>query len=374
MNRTLLTFTLAALVGLTNVAHGQEPAMFFVPREAGIQQTYGEGATAKLVVARALAEAHSIELQGEGGRTYSALRQKVEVINPPPATPNILHIVSVGARTIENRLPVGKRVLLVYLEPKDGTVLLNISKTAAVASDDVAAQAAVLTLAVRPAQGANFRERLFSSLLEAVASLDFPAMLALSRLLPMPPGYDFSIPTTGDRKLSEFLKQQSVAVNGRGGIFSVAFQSKLSYWAFRDATPYFLDALLANLNDARIEDILAEGPVSVGIADLYGTTYSPLEADGHERLLHGAQNARSDRAAAIFASLINRPLREETKLAYVSLLKRDMPHLRARVCNDLARRTDKRDRIVPDTKDVDGWEARVAAMAQLWLREYGLEG
>jgi hypothetical protein len=264
---------------------------------------------------------------------------------------------------------------LVYLEPVGGRALLNIEDTVLMADGDVAAHAAVLTTADRPADGANFQERFFSSLLVAIPTHDFPSMVEVTRMLPMPPGYDFRN-QRGPRKFNDYLKQCCTAVRAQGGIFAVAFFARLSSWSFEEATPYLVEALLQHLNDARVEDILARGDHRPGTSGLRDTEFSVTNVEGQARLLEGAQTARSDRAAALFAGLIDRPLKKETKVAYVSLLKRPMPHLRARVCDSLAALNDKRERMVHGQRPEETsaqWEARVAAMAQLWLREYGLD-
>lgn len=367
----LLVFAATQTV-LAAIAFAQDSDIYIIPRVEAFQQSYGNGSD-KLVIAKAIADAQPIELQDSEGKTVSVRRQKVEVYNLPAGIPTVLNIVSGG---YNNKLPIGRRVLLLYLEPREGSVELNTRSTVTLEAGDVAARLAVPTSALRPADGGNFQERFFSSLLEAIPSLDFHSMVEVTRMLPMPPGYDFQN-LRGARKFNEYLKRQCEVVGARGDLFATAFLAQVSSWAFDEATPFLLEALLRNLSDARVEDILVQRYLYVSSSGLKGSEYSHLKPEGQARLLAAAQTAASDSAAALFARLIHNPLYAEKKVAFVSLLKRPMPLLRREVCDTLAVLTDKRERTLsgPGPEETqEAWVARVTAMAQLWLREFGLDG
>ena len=299
-----------------------------------------------------------------------AFRQQLRVLNPAPGTPETLSIVMMEDLIIKGRLPLGAKYLLLYLVPKDGKALTNHSRFVTLSSPDVAAQWAISTTADRLAEGENLDEKIFGSLMQAIASQEVLSMSEIMEGIHGPPGRRaYSLQTREQREISPYLLDLSEKIAGNGGIFNVVFHARLVTWAVIGAGPLLLDALLANINDARVEDVLTFRTVAFNGSDL-GTSYRRPE--GQAKLMQGAKDARSDTAAALFAAHINRPLKEETKQEFVGLLRRNAPKLRAEVCNTLARHNDKRERLLPTESDGEGWEARVAAMSELWLREYGM--
>ncbi|MEX2243106.1 MAG: hypothetical protein WD716_04575 [Fimbriimonadaceae bacterium] len=360
---------LALIAGVSSQATAQSWPVIGHQPNGGFNTYERVRDSVRIAIVEPVAEAVQTTLVDPERGPILAYRQQLRVLNPAPGTPETLSIVMIESLIIRGRLPLGAKYLLLYLVPKDGKALTNQSRFVTLSSPDVAAQWAIPTTAERLAEGENLDEKLFGSLMQAIASQAVLLMSEIMEGIPAPAGKrPFGADTQW--KITPYLTDLSDQIAGRGGIFNVVFHARLVTWNVIGAGPLLLNALLTNINDERVEDVLTFRTVAFNGSDL-----GPFDArhpEGQALLMQGAKNARSDTAAALFASHINRPLKEETKLDFLGLLRRNSPKLRAEVCNELARLNGKPERLLPTQSDGEGWEGRVAEMSELWLREYGL--
>lgn len=376
---TLSATCIAICLGATSSgADGRDLPVYCALRGGGFSVYGTNKESARVVVAEPIAGPVPISVRTDEGSEVRAVRQRLRILNPQAGSASTINLVTAESPYASIELPLDRRYVVIYFEPKDGKVRLNTSKLVRLQQGDVASSVAVVTAFDRVAPGTNFDERVFGSLIEAASSHDVAAMLGLCEMLPPPPGMVFGTPGTanppqgGRRKMNEFLQGLSERVASRGGIFNAVFHARLVTWFIDGATPAFVESLLANAGDLRLEEILAFRSVSPSKSELARSAFSATNVDGQLRLVHGAQVVLSDRAAAVLASLVTNPLRDETKVAFVSLLQRDSPKLRFTVCNELARLNSRPERLLNDEADRPGWTDQVRAMSDTWLREYGI--
>ena len=277
-----------------------------------------------------------------------------------------------------NDLPIGGRFAIVYALPKSGKVMLNTFHSVEASEGEVAGHVAIPTAATTAIVGTTTPESYFGTFAEAVSTMGLDDMIEIFDKVGHPPGMRMEELRPGQRyEMTPFLLMLSQRFHARGGLFDVLFHARLAYFGLLGSTDALIDALLANKLDERVQTVL-EDP-NFDCSGFYSLDTKIVKYEGHKTetqtlLMEGAKTCKSGMAAALMARMVFFPLRDATKQDFLSLLLRDKPDLQAAVCNILAFENRKPERNVPVRKDSEGWEARVAAMAQLWLHEYGVGG
>jgi hypothetical protein len=289
----------------------------------------------------------------------------------PPVVQDLTCVVATGYTGnffLADQLPQGTRFLAMLLRPQAGKTTLRSNKTVQLLSGEIAGGYAMPTTLELLPTGLTFDEALFSTYSDSIAEYPLRNILEFAERWPHPPGMNFSLRGTRiDRKMTPFLNDLSERIAARGGLFSVVFHTRLGSWNIRGNADALMNSLLLNASDPRLEAVLTWRLPTV--VDLDGKSqFSTLEEQ--DRILTGAEGTVSDQAAALFAVRLEHPMRDFRE-RFLDLLRRDMPKLRAQICNTLAIDYKKPERMLPFAKDKEGWEQRVAEMSQTWLNELG---
>jgi hypothetical protein len=268
----------------------------------------------------------------------------------------------------ESELPEGKRFIVAYFRPSSGKNWLNNNKEVELSMDEASGQFALGTSLTKLVKGLTLQETYFLTYLENMSKCDVELMVRFAEQAPRPPkGWVRRIPNRAGEWVAEPLQAYSESTRLKGGLFDVMFHVMLGRWSIGGSGEWLLDALLEHKSDARLETILSWRRPEVR-EDHSNRKYDKPE--NQELLLAAAQSTFSETAAVLFSARLIHPMRDFRE-QFLGLLRREMPILRANICNMLAIDYKKPERMLPFAKDQEGWEQRVAEMSQIWLNELG---